>query len=60
MSTELKILRFDDLMKLYGFNRTELYTLLKTKGCPVLPRGNRAPYRVIQSEFEAWLKSRKV
>ena len=59
MSTQLKILRVNDIIKLYEFSRGEVYKLLQTKGCPVLPRENYAPYRVIQSEFETWLKSRR-
>lgn len=61
MSTDIIILKPKDIQALYGFTRDETYDLLKTKGCPVLPRKNpQSPYRVIQDEFEKWLRSRRV
>lgn len=59
MSTNIIVLRMDEIMRLYGFTRKEATKLLNTKGCPVLPRVHGAPYRVIQDEFEQWLRSRK-
>lgn len=58
--TDIVILTVKDLQSLYGFNRDEVYVLLKTEGCPVLPRERHAPYKVIQDEFEKWLRGRRV
>ncbi len=60
ITTNIEILRVKDLMQLYGFNLDEAYDLLNTKGCPVLPRRTKGPYRVIKDEFENWLRSRRV
>lgn len=60
MSTDIVILTVKDIMQLYGFNKKEVYKLLSTKGCPVLPREAAAPFRVIQDEFEKWLRNRRV
>ena len=54
------VLTAKQIQEVYGFNKNYVYTLLQTKGCPVLPRVNNAPYRVIQDEFERWLRTRKV
>lgn len=60
MQTTIVILGMDDVMKLYGFSRKEATRLLNTRGCPVLPRESGQPYRIIQEEFEQWLRSRRV
>ena len=57
METSLKILTIKDIQKLYGFGRDEAYGLLNIKGCPVLPRARNKPYKVVQDEFEKWLRS---
>ena len=59
MTTDIQILGVQDLIELYGFGRDELYHLLQTKGCPVLPRQRHGLYRVIKDEFEKWLRGRK-
>lgn len=60
MTTDIVIIGIKDIMSLYGFNKAEAYKLVSTKGCPVLPREQGAPYRIIKDEFETWLRSRKV
>lgn len=60
MTTNIEIITVPDIMELYGFKRDEVYKLLKVKGCPVLPRSETAPYRLIKDEFERWLRSRRV
>lgn len=61
MSTDIVILKAEDIQRLYGFTREEVYALLNTKGCPVLPRQHKkSPYRTIQDEFEKWLRSRRL
>ncbi len=59
MTTDIVILTVSQIRELYGFNKDEVYVLLKTKGCPVLPRAQHAPYKVIQDEFEKWLRGRR-
>ena len=58
MHTNIVIIGMADVMKLYGFSRKEATRLLNTKGCTVLPRESGQPYRVIQEEFEKWLRTR--
>lgn len=57
METSLVILNVKEIQSLYGFGRDEAYELLKMKDCPVLPRARNKPYRVVQDEFEKWLRS---
>ena len=59
MRTTIIILGLKDVMDMYGFSRKEATRLLNTKGCPVLPRESGQPYRVVQEEFEHWLRSRR-
>ena len=59
METTIVILGMQEIIELYGFSRKEATRLLKTKGCPVLPRESGWPYRVVQEEFEQWLRTRK-
>lgn len=60
MSTDIEILSLKELMALYDFSRKEVTRLLRTKGCPVLPRVEGAPYKVVKDEFETWLRTRRV
>lgn len=60
METNIEILTMNDILNLYGFSRKEATKLLNTKGCPVLPRVDGAPYRIIKDEFETWLRTRRV
>ena len=60
MNTDIEILTMNEIMELYGFARKEATKLVRTKGCPVLPRVDGAPYKVIKDEFERWLRSRRV
>ena len=60
MKTSIKIITLKDIMELYGFSRKRATALLNTKGCPILPREDGQNYKVIQDEFEMWLRSRKV
>lgn len=60
MQTDIEILTMNDILELYGFSRKEATKMLNTKGCPVLPRVDGAPYRVIKDEFETWLRTRRV
>lgn len=59
MHTTIVILGMNEILKLYGLSRKEATKLLNTKGCPVLPRESGEPYRVIQEEWEKWLRTRK-
>lgn len=58
MSTDIVIITLQDIMNLYGFTRKQATKLVNTKGCPLIPRCDGAPYRVIQDEFERWLRNR--
>lgn len=60
MTTDIVIIGIKDIIELYGLNETEVYKLVQTKGCPVLPRKRGGPYRIIKDEFETWLRSRRV
>ena len=60
METNIEIITMNDILNLYGFSRKEATKLLNTKGCPVLPRVDGAPYRIIKDEFETWLRTRRV
>jgi len=60
MNTDIKILSLKELMSLYDLSRKEITRLLRTKGCPVLPRVEGAPYKVVKDEFEQWLRTRRV
>ena len=59
MGTTIEILTMKDVMELYGFSRKEATRLLRTKGCPVLPRQSGSPYKIIKDEFETWLRTRR-
>lgn len=59
MNTDIVILSLKEIMGIYGFTRKEATRLVRTKGCPVLPRVEGAPYRVIKDEFEQWLRTRR-
>lgn len=54
----MRILTINDIIKEYGLPRDYVYSLLKTKGCPVLPKKSGEKFRVIQDEFEKWLRGR--
>lgn len=60
MDTDIQILTLYDIMQLYGFSRKEATRLVRTKTCPVLPRVEGAPYKVVKDEFEQWLRTRRV
>lgn len=60
MSTDIVIITLQDIMDLYGFTRKQATRLVNMQGCPVLPRVDGAPYRLIKDEFEKWLRSRHV
>lgn len=58
----MNILTFEQLYQKYDgqIPKKSLRKLLATKGCPVLPREKHSPYRIIEDEFDKWLRSRKV
>ena len=58
MYTDIVVIGLKDVIELYGFSRKEATRLLNTRGCPVLPRESGQPYRVVQEEFERWLRTR--
>lgn len=60
LETELKLLSTKDIYKIYGIPRNTVYELLHIKGCPVIKGGNGKRFLVEQSEFEKWLKNRKI
>lgn len=60
MNTDIQIISLSEIMKLYGLSRKEVTRLVRTKGCPVLPRVEGAPYKVVKDEFEQWLRTRRV
>lgn len=60
MATNIQIIGIKEIVELYKIPSKEAYKLLNVKGCPVLPRSPGESYRVIQDEFEAWLRSRRV
>ena len=59
MDTDIVILSLKEIMDIYGLARKEATRLVRTKGCPLLPRVEGAPYRVIKDEFEQWLRTRR-
>ena len=44
----------------FGLTRKTTTKYLNTKGFPLLPREKGGTYRVIASEMETWLRTRKV
>lgn len=60
MNTDIQIISLSEIMKLYGLSRKKVTRLVRTKGCPVLPRVEGAPYKVVKDEFEQWLRTRRV
>ena len=56
MQTDIVIIGMKEIMDLYGFSRKQATKLLNTKGCPLLPRDDGAPYRVVKDEFEMWMR----
>lgn len=60
MTTTITIIGLKDIMELYGLSRKQATRLLNTKGCPVLPRRDGDNYRIVQEEFETWLRTRRV
>ena len=49
-----------EISEYFGLTRKTTTKLLKTKGCPVLDRKKNETFRVIASEMENWLRTRKV
>ena len=60
METTITIIGMKEVMDLYGLSRKQATRLLNTKGCPVLPRRDGDNYRIVQEEFEYWLRTRRV
>lgn len=59
MHTTIEIIGMGDILELYGLSRKEATRLLNIRGCPVLPREEGQPYRVVKEEFEQWLRTRR-
>ncbi len=56
----LEIIGMEEIMQDYRLTRTEATVLLKTKGCPVLPRKKRGKFRVVRHKWEEWLENQRV
>lgn len=57
----IRIMNAEQIHREYGLPRDYVFQLLNTKGCPVLPRSKpRETYRVIQEEFEVWLRKQHI
>lgn len=53
----LEIITMDQIIADYGLTRRQATKYLTTKGCPVLPRKKKQPYKVVRHKFEEWLES---
>lgn len=58
-TTDIVILNTNDIQKIYGLTRDEVYAILNVRGCPRIKGGNNKHYRVIKDEFEKFLRARR-
>ena len=55
----MKILEIQDIVERYQVTYYQARKWLNTRSCPVLPRNKGGKYRVLQDEFDKWLKNSK-
>ncbi|MDD4564859.1 MAG: hypothetical protein PHE79_05210 [Eubacteriales bacterium] len=55
----IEIITMDQIMSDYGLSRRQATKYLNRKGCPVLPRCKKQPYRVVRKEWERWLSEQR-
>lgn len=55
----MKILKIQDIVERYQVTYYQARKWLNTRSCPVLPRSRGGKYRVLQDEFDKWLKNSK-
>ena len=55
----MKILEIQDIVERYQVTYYQASKWLNTRSCPVLPRSCGGKYRVLQDEFDKWLKNSK-
>ena len=58
-STDIVILNTNQIQKIYGLTRDEVYAILNSKGCPRIKGGKNKHYKVIKDEFEKFLRARR-
>jgi hypothetical protein len=51
----IEIITMDQIMTDYGLTRRQATRYLNKKGCPVLPRCKKQPYKVVRHKWEEWL-----
>jgi hypothetical protein len=51
----IEIITMDQIIADYGLSRRQATKYLNKKGCPVLPRSKKQPYRVVRHRWEEWL-----
>lgn len=59
LKTDIVILNTNDIRRIYGLTREETYEILNVRGCPKIKGGKNKHYKVIQDEFEKFLRNRK-
>lgn len=57
--SEMKILEIQDIVERYQVTYYQARKWLNIRSCPVLPRSRGGKYRVLQDEFDKWLKNSK-
>ena len=55
----MKILEIQDIVERYQVTYYQARKWLNIRSCPVLPRSRGGKYRVLQDEFDRWLKNSK-
>ena len=56
---KMKILEIQDIVERYQVTYYQARKWLNTRSCPVLPRSRGGKYRVLQDEFDRWIKNSK-
>ena len=56
---KMKILEIQDIVERYQVTYYQARKWLNTRSCPVLPRSRGGKDRVLQDEFNRWLKNSK-
>lgn len=52
----IEIITMDQIIADYKITRFQATKYLNKKGCPVLPRSKKQPYRVVRHKWEEWLE----
>jgi hypothetical protein len=53
----IEIITMDQIIADYKLTRRQATKYLSKKGCPVLPRSKKQPYKVVRHKWEEWLSA---